>query len=80
MGMNKYYVYMYLDLDNIPFYIGKGKEDRYLVSQHFAKNSPNRLFKNKIRKVGIDNIKIYFLHKDLTEEKLSIGKVIGLSI
>lgn len=67
--MNEYYIYMYLDQDNIPFYIGKGKDQRYLVSHHLSKEYVNSLLKNKIRKVGKDNIKIHFLHKDLTEEE-----------
>jgi len=67
--MNKFYIYMYLDFYNIPFYIGKGKNNRYRVSQHLDKNSPNYLLKNKIRKVGADNIKIHFLHKDISEEE-----------
>ena len=64
-----YYVYIYLDLDNIPFYVGKGKSSRHRVSNHLRKDSPNLLLKNKIRKIGVDNIKIQFLHRNLTEEE-----------
>ena len=63
------YVYMYLDTDNVPFYVGKGTKDRYLVSRHIRKSSPNPFLKNKIRKVGTENIKIQFLHKNLNEEQ-----------
>ena len=62
-----YYVYMYLDLDNIPFYIGKGQGPRYEIRRHLGSNNRNRFLKNKIRKVGIANIKIHFFHKNLTE-------------
>lgn len=60
---------MYLDLDNVPFYIGKGKKNRHLVGIHLSKCSPNRFLKNKIRKVGAKNVKIHFLHKNISEEE-----------
>ena len=66
--MIRYYVYMYLDLNNIPFYIGKGKNGRHKIAIHLGKYGSNPFLQNKIRKVGIDNIKIHFLHKDLTEK------------
>ena len=67
--LNTYYIYLYLDQDDIPFYVGKGKNDRYKVYNHLHKNSPNPFLKNKIRKVGAKNIKIHFLHKNITEEE-----------
>jgi hypothetical protein len=66
--MTMYYIYMYLDKDNVPFYIGKGKDDRYQIIHHISKGGANLLLKNKIKKLGVDNIRIYFLHKDLSEE------------
>lgn len=60
---------MYLDTDNVPFYIGKGKDNRYYIKEHLHKNVVNRLLKNKIRKVGVANIKIHFLHRNLTEKE-----------
>ena len=65
----KYYVYLYLDLDNVPFYVGKGRGDRYLVVKHLTGGADNRFLKNKIRKVGIANTKIHFLHKNLIEKE-----------
>jgi len=61
---------MYLDLDNVPFYIGKGKGRRYRdILGHINMTHMNRLLKNKIRKVGVANVKIQFLHKDLIEKE-----------
>ena len=60
---------MYLDLDNVPFYVGKGKDDRYYVSMHLAKDRPNSFLQNKIRKVGVDNVKIHFLHENISEKE-----------
>lgn len=56
---------MYLDQENIPFYIGKGKDIRYYPSSHLRTG----FLRNKINKVGKDNIKIHFLHKNLTEDE-----------
>lgn len=67
--MSNFYIYMYLDLDNVPFYIGKGKNNRYKVQNHLKKHNTNAFLKSKIRKVGTKNVKIHFLHKDITEEE-----------
>ena len=66
---NTYYVYIYFDSNNIPFYAGKGKGYRYHLSCHLDESNPNNFLKNKIRKVGVDNVIIKFLHKDLNEEQ-----------
>lgn len=69
----EYYIYIYLDLDNVPFYIGKGKDDRYFVSKHLGKHlgklNSNLFLKRKIRKVGKDNVKIQFIKENLTEQE-----------
>ena len=67
--MNNFYVYMYLDPGNIPFYIGKGKDQRYRISTHIHKRGSNPFLINKINKVGVDKVQIKFPHKDLTEEQ-----------
>lgn len=67
--MNNFYTYIYLDQDGIPFYVGKGKDKRYYVSMHLGKNVTNPFLKNKIKKVGVNNIKIQFLHENLTEKE-----------
>lgn len=66
---NKYYIYLYLDIDNIPFYVGKGKNKRHKICKHLHKNNPNLFLKRKIRKVGVSDVQIQFIHKNLTEEE-----------
>ncbi len=61
--MNKFYVYMYMDQDNVPFYIGKGKGGRYYPKKHKHGHTYD-----KIKSIGVDNVKVHFLHKNLTEE------------
>ncbi len=67
--MNLYYVYIYFDLNNIPFYVGKGKDYRYNIRRHLDKSNRNDFLKNKIRKVGKTRVEIQFPYKDLTEEQ-----------
>ena len=64
----KYYVYIYLDLNNIPFYVGKGSDNRYRIYRHLRKDSPNPLLKNKIKKIGVENVIVKFALKDVCEE------------
>lgn len=59
---------MYSDLEGIPFYVGKGKGYRHYVSNHIQKQCPNQLLKRKILKIGVENVVVQFLHKELTEE------------
>jgi hypothetical protein len=65
--MNKFYVYLYLDINDEPFYVGKGSGNRVKISKTKLKQQP--FLKNKIDKVGIDNVKIHFLNENITEEE-----------
>ena len=67
--MANFYIYMYLDLDNVPFYIGKGKNNRYKVQNHLKKHNTNAFLRSKLRKVATKNVKIHFLHKNITEKE-----------
>ena len=67
--MNNFYVYMYSDVNNIPFYIGKGSGNRWRISNHIQKRYPNRHLKNKIHKIGIMHVQVKLLHTNLSEEQ-----------
>ena len=65
--MNNFYVYRYSDQNDIPFYIGKGSGRRFRVSIHLSGSNP--FLRNKIKKVGADNVKVSFLRKNLIEKE-----------
>lgn len=58
---------MYSDQSGVPFYVGKGSGSRFYMSNHLSNEQP--FLKRKIKKVGVDNVKVHFLHKSLTEER-----------
>lgn len=75
-----YYIYIYLDprkpgkyeydeysFDHEPFYVGKGKNNRYKPITHISRDSNTYLI-NKLCKIGYDNIKIY-RRKNLTGQE-----------
>jgi len=68
----EYYTYLYLDpLKNIPFYIGKGKNDRYKVHLRENINTTKNLLKyNKIQKIIKNNKEpiIIFIQKNISEK------------
>jgi len=71
---NNYYVYAYMNLNNLPFYIGKGKEDR--AAYHILEASkPNKKHSNKhklntIRDILAKNgeVVIKYIDTNLTEK------------
>ena len=62
-----FYIYLYLDQENVPFYVGKGVGNRYLPSSHNRDSQP--YLKNKLRKLSYKNVKVHFLHRGLIEEE-----------
>ena len=55
---------MYMDQENCPFYIGKGYGRRWYPSMHKSEHTFN-----KIKSIGVKNVKVHFLHKDISEEE-----------
>lgn len=77
--MKNYYIYIYLDprkpgiykypgikFNYKPFYVGKGKNQRWQPKQHFYKYHNH--VENKIKKIGIDNIIIMFVKGRFTNQ------------
>lgn len=55
---------MYSDQNDIPFYVGKGSGER-----HKLWGTRNGMVGCKIKSIGKENVKVYFLYKNLTEEQ-----------
>lgn len=52
--------------NDIPFYIGKGFGSRYKPERHL--NSKHYALENKLKKIGLENVQVEFLHTGITEE------------
>lgn len=72
----KWYIYVYCDQFNIPFYIGKGIKNRYLINCH----TNNGFLKNKINKLGQENVKILLLHQNLSEEQAFLYEKVWIKL
>lgn len=68
VNLNKFYTYIYLDQEGIPFYVGKGKGKRYIICAHLNKYNCSPFLVRKIKKIGIDNVVIEFALKNVCEE------------
>lgn len=75
-----YYIYVYIDQYNIPFYVGKGIKDRYKISCHINQQTIKTYLKNKINKLGKDNIKIALLHQNLSEEQANLYEKVWIKL
>lgn len=77
--MSNYYIYVYLDPRKVgkycysdvcftfePFYVGKGKDRRYLVEYSRTPIFKNKI--NKIKKYGLEPV-VFKLHENLNEEQ-----------
>lgn len=68
MIVNDFYVYMYLDSQSIPFYIGRGRGRRWEIAGHLRRDR-NTFLMRKILKIDPTNILVRFLHKDIGFEE-----------
>lgn len=79
-----YYVYVYLDprknggykypgveLSHKPFYVGKGRKERWRPSGH---NKTNQYLINKINKIGCDNVIVRFIRCDSNRASMNTEK------
>lgn len=64
--MNKFYVYIYLDQNGTPFYVGKGINGRW--RPHLRHSRQNSFLYNKLRKIGVENVAVSFALKNVCEE------------
>ena len=80
--MDRFYSYVYLNSRKPgnykyggckfpfePFYVGKGCGDRFKPSSKIGGKWGNKYLKNKMKKIGLDNIMIEFLGKNMTNEE-----------
>ena len=56
-----------MDQDNCPFYIGKGRDHKGGFKRWRPQTHKIGHTYNKIKSIGIANVKVYFLHKDISE-------------
>jgi hypothetical protein len=65
---NRFYMYFYIDKNsNVPFYVGKGCGDRCNRIKAHAKDTT--MTANKIKSIGIDNVKIFILKTNISDKE-----------
>lgn len=65
--IDKFYVYIYYDpRTDEPFYVGKGVNNRWQPKLRHSRQNP--YLRNKLRKIGVENIIVKFALKNVCEE------------
>ena len=76
MVKKEFYIYKFIDNKlNEPFYIGKGKNDRWRMHFRLARKGIDSPLCNRIRELNYEkNIEVFFVEQDLDEHRALSGE------